>query len=128
MCGKPRLRKKVFKTVWVWDKNLIKKIRNAFKKYREGLEKEVAISTDVIVGFPGETEKQFENTVKLFKEMKFDMAYIAKYSPRPGTAASKLKDDIPLREKERRYQILTEILKETALEKTKNSLEKKLKF
>jgi len=67
----------------------VKKIRKAFKKYRKELEKEVAISTDVIVGFPGETENNFQNTVKLFKEIKFDMAYIAQYSPRPGTAAEK---------------------------------------
>ncbi len=100
-------------------KNLVKKIRSAFKKYRQGLEKEIAISTDIIVGFPGETKKQFENTLGLFKEIKFDMAYIAKYSPRPGTAAAKLKDNIAQREKEKRYKILTEILKETVLKKNK---------
>jgi tRNA-2-methylthio-N6-dimethylallyladenosine synthase len=100
-------------------KNLVKKIRTAFKKYRTGLEKEIAISTDVIVGFPGETEKQFQNTVKLFKEIKFDMAYIAQYSPRPGTAAEKMGDNVPKKEKERRWKILTEILKKTALEKNK---------
>jgi tRNA-2-methylthio-N6-dimethylallyladenosine synthase len=100
-------------------KNLVKKIRAAFKKYREDLEKEVAISTDIIVGFPGETKKQFQNTVKLFKEIKYDMAYIAKYSPRPGTAAAKLKDNVKPEEKERRYKVLTEILKETALGKNK---------
>jgi len=110
-------------------KNLIKKIRSAFKKYRKAphqnlrfgtgysLEKEIAISTDVIVGFPGETKQNFENTVKLFKEIKYDMAYIARYSPRPGTAAAKLKDDVSPKEKERRYKILTGILKETALGK-----------
>jgi len=111
-------------------KNLVKKIRATFKKYRKAphqnkfgtgyrLEREIAISTDIIVGFPGETKKQFENTVKLFKEIKFDMAYIAKFSPRPGTAAAKLKDNVSPKEKERRYKILTEILKETALEKNK---------
>jgi len=118
-------------------KNLIKKIRAAFKKYRkapkqnkfatgQGLEKEVAISTDVIVGFPGETKKQFLNTIKLFKGIKFDMAYIARYSPRPGTAALRLKDDISLKEKERRYKILTEILKKTALEKNKKFIGKEV--
>ena len=118
-------------------KNLVKKIRSAFKKYRKAphqnkfgtgysLEKEIAISTDVIVGFPGETEKQFQNTVKLFKEIKFDMAYIARYSTRPGTVASKLKDDVLPQEKERRYTILTEILKETALEKNKKFIGKEV--
>jgi len=89
-------------------KNLIKKIRKAIPN--------VCLSTDVIVGFPGETEKQFENTVKLFKEIKFDMAYIAEYSPRPQTAAFKLEDSVPKKEKERRRKALTEILKKTALE------------
>ena len=107
-------------------KNLVKKIRKAFKKYRKELEKEVAISTDVIVGFPGETENNFQNTVKLFKEIKFDMAYIAQYSPRPGTAAEKMKDEVPKKEKERRWKVLTEILKETALERNKKFIGKEI--
>ena len=107
-------------------KDLVKKIRDKFALIREGLERGVAISTDIIVGFPGETKKQFENTVKLFKEIKFDMAYIAEYSPRPGTAAEKLKDDVPKKEKERRYKILTEVLKETALENNKKFVGKEI--
>jgi tRNA-2-methylthio-N6-dimethylallyladenosine synthase len=107
-------------------KNLVKKIRKAFKKYRKGLEKEVAISTDVIVGFPGETERQFQNTVRLFKKIKFDMAYISQFSPRPGTAAEKMKDDVPKRERERRWKVLTEVLKETALEKNKKFIGKEI--
>ena len=107
-------------------KKLIKKIRSAFKKYRKGLEKEVAISTDVIVGFPGETKRQFQNTVKLFREIKFDMAYIAEYSQRPGTAAAKLKDDISSKEKKERYRILTEILKRSAFQKNKKFIGKEI--
>ena len=76
---------------------------------------EIKLSTDVIVGSPGETKKQFQNTVKLFKEIKFDWAYIAKYSPRVGTAAFQLKDDIPLGEKKRREKILRNILKENLI-------------
>jgi len=79
----------------------------------------VAITTDIIVGFPGETKKQFKNTVKLFKEIKFDMAYIAQYSPRPGTAAEKFKDDVPKEEKKRREEELMKILRRTALENNK---------
>jgi tRNA-2-methylthio-N6-dimethylallyladenosine synthase len=107
-------------------KNLIAKIRSAFKKYRKGLERKVAISTDIIVGFPGETKKHFKNTVKLLKEIKFDMAYIAQYSPRPGTAAEKMEDNVPREEKERRWKILTEILKKTALEKNKKFIGKEI--
>ena len=85
-------------------KNLVKKIRGKIP--------DINLSTDVIVGFPGETKKQFENTVKLFKEIKFDIAYIAKYSPRPGTAAFQLKDDIPVKEKKQRERILIELSKQ----------------
>ena len=70
----------------------------------------IRFTTDVIVGFPGETEKQFQNTVKLFKKIKFNIAYINKYSPRWGTAASKLKDDVPWPEKKRREKILMDLL------------------
>ena len=91
--------------------NLIKKIQKKIP--------EAALSTDMIVGFPGETKKQFQNTVNLFKKIKFDMAYIARYSPRPKTAAYRLKDDVLKQEKEKRWKILTGILKKTALEQNK---------
>ncbi|MDD3285220.1 MAG: tRNA (N6-isopentenyl adenosine(37)-C2)-methylthiotransferase MiaB [Patescibacteria group bacterium] len=85
--------------------SLIKKIRKA----KPG----IAITTDVIVGFPGETKKQFQNSVKLFKELQFDMAYTAQYSPRPGTASWKMDDNVSREEKRRREQILTEILRKS---------------
>ncbi len=91
--------------------NLVKKIQAKIPN--------VAISTDVIVGFPGETKKQFENTVRVMKKVKFDMAYIAQYSPRPGTAAAKFKDDIPSQEKKRRYTILNKLLEKIIEEKNK---------
>lgn len=96
-------------------KLLIKKLRAAFRKYRKGLERELAISTDIIVGFPGETKKQFENTKKLVKEIGFFMAYIAQYSPRPKTSAYQLKDDVLPKEKERREKELTEIIRKNGL-------------
>jgi len=86
----------------------------------------IAISTDIIVGFPGETKKQFENTVKLFRDVKYDMAYINKYSERAGTAAAKLKDNVSWEEKKRREKVLTQVLKETALEKNKLLVGKEL--
>lgn len=82
--------------------DLVKKIRRAIP--------EIQIGTDIIVGFPGETTKQFENTVKLCQKVGFVKAYIAKYSPRPGTAAFKLKDDVPMVEKKRRWQILEKLI------------------
>ncbi len=86
-------------------KELVKKIRQKIPGVR--------IGTDAIVGFPGETEEQFENTAKLFKELKFENAFISIYSERPGTAAAKLfKDDVPLTEKKRRHQLLMRAWKE----------------
>jgi len=96
-------------------KKLVKKIRLAFKNNRQGLEKHIAISTDVIVGFPGETKTQFLNTAKLFKEIKYDMAYIAQYSRRAGTVAAKLDDNVNPKEKKRREESINDIVKITAL-------------
>ncbi len=104
------------------DNEILKKMRRPYtvsqyktliKKIREKIP-EINLSTDVIVGFPGETKKQFENTVKLFKEIKFNMAYIAKYSPRPGTAAFQMEDNVPLKEKKGREKILREIIEKHA--------------
>jgi tRNA-2-methylthio-N6-dimethylallyladenosine synthase len=83
-------------------KNLIKKIRAKIPN--------AIISTDIIVGFPGETQKQFQNTVKLCKEIKFSIAFISKYSPRFGTVAYKLKDNVPPAEKKRRWKILNALV------------------
>lgn len=71
---------------------------------------DIKIGTDIIVGFPGETEEQFQNTVKLCKKVGFEKAYIAMYSPRPGTAAFKFKDDVPYEEKKRRWEILEKLI------------------
>lgn len=81
---------------------LVKKIRKAIP--------DINLSTDVIVGFPGETKKQFNNTAKLFKQIKFNIAYINKYSQRTGTAASKLTDDVLWPEKKRREKVLQSII------------------
>ncbi|HHE76382.1 MAG TPA: tRNA (N6-isopentenyl adenosine(37)-C2)-methylthiotransferase MiaB, partial [Candidatus Parcubacteria bacterium] len=97
-------------------KNLVKKLRKKIP--------DICLSTDIIVGFPSETKKQFENTKKLMKEIKFDMAYVAQYSPRPGTTAARMKDNVPKEEKKKREKILTEVLKKTALENNKKYIKK----
>jgi len=98
----------------------VQQYKNLVKKIREKIP-DINLSTDVIVGFPGETEKQFQNTAKLFKEIKFNIAYIAKYSPRPGTAAFKLKDNVPLKEKKRREKTLRRIIIKLKLQNYKKS-------
>jgi tRNA-2-methylthio-N6-dimethylallyladenosine synthase len=66
---------------------------------------EIALSTDVLLAFPGESEAQFKETADLLSELKFDTVHIAAYSPRPGTfAARKLADDVPPAEKRRRLE------------------------
>lgn len=75
------------------------------------------LSTDVIVGFPGETEDDFEATRALMEKVRFDSAYIFKYSPRPHTKASLLKDDVPEAEKERRHAVLLELQRKISREK-----------
>ena len=65
-----------------------------------------SVTTDVIVGYPGETEADFEATRTLMDEAGFDNAFIFKYSPRPGTRSAELPDDVPAAEKERRDQVL----------------------
>lgn len=105
-------------------KALVKKLRSAFKKYRRGLEAELALSVDVIVGFPGETKKQFQNTLNLFREIKYDMAYIAEYSPRPQTAAANLPDNISPAEKKRRKKMLNAVVRQTSLLYNKNYINK----
>jgi tRNA-2-methylthio-N6-dimethylallyladenosine synthase len=89
-------------------------LSKALKKAKPNLE----LGTDIIVGFPSETEEQFMDTVELFKKIKFNVAFISIYSPRKGTPAEKFfKDDVPLKEKKRRHAVLTEVWKETKLRK-----------
>ncbi len=74
-----------------------------------------SITTDLIVGFPGETKADFRKSVALFKKAQFDLAYIARYSPRPGTASAKVADDVSSKEKARRAKILDAIIKQSAM-------------
>ena len=77
----------------------------AVRKLRS-LDPHFAVTTDVIVGYPGETEEDFEATRSLMEEAGFDNAFVFKYSPRPGTRSAALPDDVPVSEKERRDQVL----------------------
>lgn len=73
------------------------------------------ISTDIIVGFSGETEEQFQNTVEVSRKAKFDLSYTSMYSERKPTYAGRfLDDDIPQKEKNRRYHVLNDLIRETS--------------
>ena len=79
----------------------------------------MVFSTDVIVGFPGETDAEFAATRELMEAVSFDMAYIFKYSPRPGTVAARMPDDVPQAVKEQRLARLLEDLDRRVLEHNK---------
>ena len=87
----------------------------------------MALSTDIIVGFPGETEEDFEGTLKLCDYCKYDNAYTFIFSVREGTAAAKLKDDTPLEEKEQRLYRLNELVNKYFLESNKKYIGKVVK-
>ncbi len=83
------------------------------REYRPDL----AISTDFIVGFPGERDEDFADTLSLVEEVRFDSAYCFKYSPRPGTPAAELADDVPAKVKDERLQALLDLTARIAREK-----------
>ncbi|MFA4936859.1 MAG: MiaB/RimO family radical SAM methylthiotransferase [Patescibacteria group bacterium] len=96
-----------------------------YKKVITSLRKkmpDITITTDCIVGFPGETKKHFQATLDLFKKIKFDMAYLAQFSPRAGTVAAKMPDNVSRKEKMRREKELNKMLKKTALKNNKKLL------
>ena len=93
------------------DNDILKAMRRGYtiEQYRQLIEAirghipEMALSTDVIVGFPGETEEQFDRTLVLLEEIRFDTVHVAVYSPRPGTIASrKHRDNVPPETKKER--------------------------
>ncbi len=94
------------------------------ERYREivealrAVQPEMYFSTDVIVGFPGESEEDFEQTRELFTACNYDMAYVFKYSVRSGTPAAERPDQVPEDVKERRNQILLGILQQNSLRRT----------
>jgi len=79
---------------------------------------DASINTDVIVGYPTETEEDFAETMKLAEELRLDMFHIAKYSPRPRTLSAKMKDDVSPDEKERRRIVLDDLVTKINAEKS----------
>ena len=88
---------------------IIKKLRTA--------RPEIGIGTDIIVGFPGETDEDFEETLSLAREVEFDQAYIFKYSPRRDTPAAEMPGQIPQRVREERNHVLLQTVNEIAARK-----------
>lgn len=99
---------------------------NKINKLKQRLP-DIALSTDIIVGFPGETEEDFLDTIELVKEVRFHSAYTFLYSIREGTLAAKMEDQIDYKIKHERFQRLSEVLNEIALEDNKKLIGKTLK-
>ncbi|MHB9091865.1 MAG: tRNA (N6-isopentenyl adenosine(37)-C2)-methylthiotransferase MiaB, partial [Chloroflexota bacterium] len=76
----------------------------------------IALSTDLIVGFPGESREEFQRSYDLLRELRFGVVHVAMYSPRAGTAASKLHDDVPLEDKRERLRMVEELQESIAQE------------
>ncbi|MCM8770266.1 MAG: tRNA (N6-isopentenyl adenosine(37)-C2)-methylthiotransferase MiaB [Candidatus Omnitrophica bacterium] len=91
---------------------------NLVEGYRKIIKKG-SLSTDIIVGFPSETEADFQQTYDLVRRVEFDKAYIFKYSVRPNTKAAEFVDDVEKREKERRHQLILDLQK--SISKAKNA-------
>jgi tRNA-2-methylthio-N6-dimethylallyladenosine synthase len=109
------------------DDGILKRMARGYqtRHYRAIVERartlmpDLGLVTDVIVGFPGESEAAFLNTRNLLEEMEFDVVHLAMYSPRPGTfAATKMADDVPAGEKLRRLNDLLALQREIATRKT----------
>lgn len=96
-------------------KHSLDKFRQVIHKIRRTIP-EASVFTDIIVGFSGETDEQFNNTVQAMEEFRFNMAYIAQYSPRPGAASSRWNDDVPHEVKKERFRLLTHELQKYSLE------------
>ena len=99
---------------------LVRKIRKAIP--------EVTLSSDIIVGFPGESREQFEQSLEMARIAKYDMIYIGEYSSRPKTAASRMKDDVSRPEKKRRKKELNDILEKHCLERNNSYINQRMEI
>lgn len=99
------------------DGEMLKRMKRGYTldEYRERIARvrelwpNITLSTDVIVGFCGESEEEFQHTLDLLQEIRFDVVHVAAYSSRPGTVAARWEDDIPLTEKKRRLHVVEEV-------------------
>ncbi len=98
-------------------RRLVEKIRSRLGSRPDTRILGASVATDIIVGFPGESEAQFQRTYDLLAELKLDVAHLARYSPRPGTVAERrMDDDVPEAQKWRRFRLLEELQEGIAAE------------
>ncbi len=132
MAGLPKVCEHLNIPVQSGDDEVLKRMKRGYTldEYRTRIQRVrelwpgISLSTDVIVGFCGETEQEFQHTLDLLEEMRFDVVHVAAYSPRPGTLAARWEDDIPLAEKKRRLHAVEELQGRIALEINQQYLNK----
>ena len=117
----PRICPQIEVPIQAGNNEVLARMRRGYtqEQYRELVERirsfipDAAIHTDIIVGFPGETEEQFQDTVSVVRDLEFDKIHIFKYSVRPKTIAErKMQDDVPEEEKHRRWQVIEDLQRE----------------
>ena len=124
MAALPKVCEHVNIPVQAGDDATLKRMKRGYTldEYRSRIESlrtrwpAVSLSTDVIVGFCGETEEEFQHTLDLLEEVRFEIVHVAAYSPRPGTVAARWEDNIPLTEKKRRLHAVEEVQARIAFE------------
>ncbi|MCS7246208.1 MAG: tRNA (N6-isopentenyl adenosine(37)-C2)-methylthiotransferase MiaB [Thermomicrobium sp.] len=126
----PKVCEHVNLPVQAGDDEVLRRMRRNYsvQEYRERIARirewipDVTLSTDIIVGFPGESEEQFLNTYRLLEEIRFDKVHVAMYSPRPGTLSARWVDDVPREEKRRRHRAIEELQERIARERNQRYL------
>src|SRR5690242_10951814 len=124
MAGLPKVCEHVNIPVQAGDDEVLRRMKRGYTldEYRYRVERlralwpGVTLSTDIIVGFCGETEEEFQHTLDLLEEIRFDVVHVAAYSVRPGTVAARWEDDVPLAEKKRRLHAVEEVQARIAFE------------
>lgn len=119
----PKLCEHVNLPVQAGDNEVLRRMRRTYthEHYRDRIAMiretipGVTLATDIIVGFPGETDEQFENTLQLLEDIQFDKVHVAMYSPRPGTLSARWEDDIPHEVKHARHQAIERIQERVSL-------------
>ena len=117
------------------DNNILKLMNRHYTKeeYLDKISKirrikpDIAIGTDIIVGFPGETEEAFNETIDLYKKADFDIAYISIYSDRSGTASIKMNNKIRFDIKKKRWNTLHDLMEEIVLKKNQKYINNMVK-
>jgi len=121
----PKLCEHVNLPVQAGDNEVLRRMRRTYttEHYRDRIAMiratipNVTLATDIIVGFPGETDAQFEHTLNLLRDIEFDKVHVAMYSPRPGTLSARWEDDIPATVKHARHQAVERLQEEVSARK-----------